>query len=221
MADLAVIPLDHGRHDRLAIAAEADRSVDRGASPGLGRALLAACTECVGLQADLIALAAALPSVATPRRPRDFTLRPRDAERLRPRGWRGWLGRIGTSRDTVTRPLAIGFTTLGIAGLLVATAPTVLPGAIDPSSGGSAAGATATDAIRLEMSPAGSVEPGFQQHVDGGTGTAVEAPVPIAPEPGQAAGDQGVDRLPLVLLSGAFVVVGGGLVGLRRRARVR
>ncbi len=44
-----------------------------------------------------------------------------------PRRWRRWLGAVGTSRDAITRPLALGFTTIGLAGLLVATVPGALP----------------------------------------------------------------------------------------------
>ena len=116
----------HRRHDSLLIAAAVDRDSD--VRPSLVRALLATCLECARLHADLLSLALALPAAATPARPRDFTLTEADARRLRPRGLRRWLGLIGTSRDTITRPLAIGFTTLGLAGLLVATVPGALPG---------------------------------------------------------------------------------------------
>ena len=122
----------HRRHDSLLIAAAVDRDSD--VRPSLVQALLAACLECARLHADLLSLALALPAAATPARPRDFTLTEADARRLRPRGLRRWLGLIGTSRDTITRPLAIGFTTLGLAGLLVATVPGALPGALQGSA---------------------------------------------------------------------------------------
>ena len=86
-----------------------------------------------------MALAAAVPTAALPARPRDYTLSDADAARLRPAGWRRWLAAIGTSRDAVTRPLAVGLTTLGLAGLLVATVPGALP------SAGSAGAAAAAD----------------------------------------------------------------------------
>jgi len=76
---------------------------------------LAACPDCVALHSDLVAIAAALPDAAIPARPRDYRLGPADAARLRRTGWRRWLAAVGTSRDTVTRPLAIGLTTLGLA----------------------------------------------------------------------------------------------------------
>ncbi len=58
-----------------------------------------------------------------PARARDFTLSEADAARLRGSAWRRVIAAIGSSRDVFSRPLAIGFTTLGLAGLLVATVP--------------------------------------------------------------------------------------------------
>ena len=78
---------------------------------------------------DLVAIAAANRTLATPPRPRDFQLSRADAERLRGAGWRGILARIGTSRDAFSRPLAVGLTTLGLAGLLLAGGSSLLSGA--------------------------------------------------------------------------------------------
>jgi hypothetical protein len=66
--------------------------------------------------------------MSVPTRPRDYTLTRDDAARLRPTGWRRWVAAFGTSRDVFSRPLAVGLTTLGLAGLLVATGPSVLQG---------------------------------------------------------------------------------------------
>jgi len=217
VGDVAAIPAMHARHDRLLVAAQADRPADRERGPSLGRALLAACAECAGLQADLSALAGALPSAATPRRTRDFTLTAADAERLRRRGWRRWLALVGSSRDTLSRPLAIGFTTLGLAGVLVATAPSVLP----MTGAGSSAAPIPTDTtIGLEMAPAASADGGFRQHSGGGSETTGEAPLPVQPSPVPAASDD-AGRLPVVVLSGTFLALGGGLFVIRRRAVVR
>jgi hypothetical protein len=218
VADLAPVPPDHARHDRLLVAAEVDRAADRGGPLAKGRALLAACADCAGLHADLLALAAALPSAAAPRRTRDFTLTAADADRLRPRGLRRWLAQVGSPRDTLTRPLAIGFTTLGLAGLLVTTAPAVA--SLGSAGGAAAASPGPTDAeIRLEMSTAPSMAPGFQQQSGGGTTS--EAPMPAPPDvvATTTAGDAA--RLPVVVLSGSFLALGGGLFAVRRRARMR
>lgn len=116
----------HAAHDRLLIANLIDRSVDE-AERTRAEELLAACRECEQLYDDLVALSAATRSMAVPARPRDFTLSAADAERLRVRGWRRLLAAIGSSRDAFSRPLALGLTTLGIAGLLFATIPSVIP----------------------------------------------------------------------------------------------
>ena len=46
----------------------------------------------------------ALPTTATPARPRDFTLTIGDAARLRRGGWRRILGFFGSARDSISRP---------------------------------------------------------------------------------------------------------------------
>ncbi len=210
MADVTTLP--HARHDPLLVAAAADRR--SGPLPTLTGAVLAACGECARLHADLLVLAAALPTTSTPTRRRDFTLTPLDAERLRPRGLRAWLARIGTPRDTVTRPLAIGFSTLGLAGLLVTTAPTLLSGVA--MSGAASAGAS--EAPRLEMQPA-TGDGGAFQVTDPDTGGAAPQPIDRADPPASSAPTG--DRLPVVILSGAFLALGGSLFALRRRATVR
>jgi hypothetical protein len=116
----------HARHDRDLIAALAAREPDI-AAPELGaaRELAQRCTECRDLLADLVALQTAVPTMATPPRPRDFTLTDADARRLRPRGWRAALGFIGSARDGFSRPLAVGFTTIGMVALLVTALPSI------------------------------------------------------------------------------------------------
>lgn len=112
---------DHAAHDLLLVA----EAADRGGRLPHG---LADCQECATLHDDLLAIAAATGTAATPSRPRDFALTETDAQRLRAPAWRRWLSGIGTPRDTLTRPLAIGLTTLGLAGLLMATLPATFPG---------------------------------------------------------------------------------------------
>jgi hypothetical protein len=118
---------DHATHDELLIASLLDRSTG---DPDRDRAeaLVAACGDCAALHRDLVALSAASRVLPTPLRPREFTLSADDAERLRPRGLRRLIAAFGSSRDVFSRPLAIGLTTLGLAGLLVATIPGVLSG---------------------------------------------------------------------------------------------
>jgi len=116
----------HASHDTILVASLADHSLaasDREAA----RAIVATCGLCAALHADTLALRSAIKAMPTPVRPRDYSLTPEVAARLRPGGWRRWVAAFGTSRDAFSRPLAVGLTTLGLAGLLVATLPSVLP----------------------------------------------------------------------------------------------
>jgi hypothetical protein len=116
----------HAAHDLTIIAALAARTPDLSETQlSAARDQLAACNVCTDLLADLVTLQTVLPTTMTPARPRDFSLTPADAARLRSRGMRRILGFFGSARDNVSRPLAIGFTTLGIAGLLVAALPSM------------------------------------------------------------------------------------------------
>lgn len=117
----------HATHDRILVASLVGRSAGD-SERGRAEAQVAACGECALLFDDLVALSAAIHALPAPSRSREFTLSPEDAERLRVRGWRRLFAAIGTSRDAFSRPLAVGLTTLGLAGLLVATIPSVLTG---------------------------------------------------------------------------------------------
>jgi len=124
----------HARHDRLLVA----ESVDRGArrSP-----MLELCARCAALYSDLIALTMALPRSAIPSRTRDFRLSAGDARRLGRGRWWAWSESFGSARDSLTRPLAIGFATVGLAGLRLTAGSRVRPlvgAAIGSGSAGSA-----------------------------------------------------------------------------------
>jgi hypothetical protein len=135
------VPNEHARHDPEWMAALASRDPDLSAAERTSaEAALMSCGACADLFAELVAVSAAIPSAAIPARPRDFTLTPADAARLRPRGLRRWLAGIGSVRDGITFPLAMGLTTMGIAGLLVAT----VPGALSSMSGATAGAAPET-----------------------------------------------------------------------------
>jgi hypothetical protein len=158
----------HTAHDRLLIANLVSRSVSD-AERVLAEEQLTACRDCAQLLDDLVALSAATRAMPVPSRPREFILTTADAERLRVRGWRRLLSAIGSSRDVFSRPLAIGLTTLGLAGLLVATIPGSLPGfgggatrlqapedATRNLAGDPAAGSAANPELQSEASPASS-----------------------------------------------------------------
>jgi len=199
VVDQRTDPVDptHTGHDLLVVAKAADRG-------GHLPPELAACADCQRLHADLLIVRAALPTAAVPTRPRDFSLTPADAARLRRTGWRGWLAGIGGSRDVVTRPLAIGLTTLGLAGLLVAGLPSVLPQAAgtaagpaieaaSPADGAAAAGAADTTAEPSNAS--GRELPATVPHVPAGAALPSTGPVDLAGEPDAALpSDEAVTR---------------------------
>jgi len=124
------IPANHAAHDPTWMAALATRDPDLSpAERSRAQAALESCGPCADLFADLVAISASIPSAAIPARPRDFTLTAADAARLQSRGVRRLLKAIGSARDGVTFPLAMGLTTMGIAGLMLATIPSALSGA--------------------------------------------------------------------------------------------
>ena len=161
----------HERHDLLLVAAYASDDLD-GAARTVAEELVAGCSGCTDLATDLRALERATHELPPVRRPRDFFVTAADAERLRPRGLRRLLAALAAPTLPI-RPLATGLTTLGVAGLLLASLPGILP------LGGAASGPVLAP-IGDSTSPLGS------------TG----APPPAAPseEPGPAAeGEQGRD----------------------------
>lgn len=131
--EMTTTPDAHRTHDPELIAAAADGTLT---GPDASRVdeWLTRCAPCADLRRDLVAIAAANRTLPTPARTRDYRLSPAEAERLRSGGLRGLLARIGTSRDAFSRPLALGLTTLGLAGLL-------LTGGTSIFSSGSTAGA--------------------------------------------------------------------------------
>ena len=186
-------PGGHAGHDPLRVA----EAVDRGARlvP-----VLDLCARCVGLYTDLLVLTAALPLSAVPARPRSFTLTAEDARRLRPGGWRGWWSAVGSARDNLTRPLAIGISTLGLAGLLLTAAPTLLVGVGGAMSSGAAEGEP----------PAASLLPDDRTPAIAGTPPVDTYQVSVAPS---AEGPS-----PTLLLSIGLLVAGSGLFVVRRVA---
>ncbi|HUP54210.1 MAG TPA: hypothetical protein VM408_01780 [Methylomirabilota bacterium] len=152
---------EHHGHDPEWMAALVSRDSDLSKSERTrAEAALGSCGRCADLFAELVAVSAAIPTAALSSRPRDFTLTAADAARLRPRGLRRWLSGVGSVRDGITFPLAMGLTTMGIAGLLLATVPAALSG-----MGGAAAAPTILSTV----------------------GAAVQAPEAAAPVPAASA----------------------------------
>src|SRR5687767_7340889 len=116
----------HAQHDNTFIAAYAADDLT-GVELERARALTSACMACAALEADLRALASATRrgDLPVPARPREFRLSAADAARLRPSGWRRFVAAFATPKMAFTQPLAAGLTTLGVAGLLLASLPAI------------------------------------------------------------------------------------------------
>jgi hypothetical protein len=237
---------DHSQHDPLVVAAFADRGAT-GEEADLARVQIASCHECAALHADLLSLATATRQLPPIERPRDFTLRPADAQRLRPNLIRRLFGSFGTPRDGFSRPLAAGLTTLGLAGLMLGILPGTLSLGGATSSGGGPAEATSAPAV--QAAPAASAAAGgapeaqqspndLEQHFAGDR-AAVEVrpegagelegesnggPVMIAGEPASNAplasvADDTTGASQLVVISGTLLIIGLGLFALRWTSR--
>jgi hypothetical protein len=177
--------MSHSRHDRFAVAAAL--------GGGLVPASVGGCPACVALHADLLAIRTAIRHAWIPARPRDLRLTEADDARLRPTSvWRRLMDAIGTSRDVVSRPLALSLTGLGLAGLLLTTIPV--------GSSGAATDRPAT--------------------VELAAGAAAGASPSPAPTPDRATADPAGEKA-LVLLSVGLLGAGGGILVLRRRAAHR
>jgi hypothetical protein len=157
----------HAQHDLDLIAGHAAGDLSDTDRASAER-LLASCAPCDALQRDLTVIAAATHALPAPASsPRDFRLDQEQAERLRRGSWlRAALRPFGSTRSAV-RPMAAAFTSLGIAGLFVAT---MLPGI-----GGFAAGPAAP----------GSFE---RDDLTGAQATAAPAALPAATTGAQAPG---------------------------------
>ncbi len=112
----------HPSHDPALVSASIDGALDAADQPVVA-GWLATCAACAQLRDDLLAIVAAHRALPTPPRQADYQLSQSDAARVGRMGWRGWLARVGTSRDGLTRPLATGLTALGIVGLLISAGP--------------------------------------------------------------------------------------------------
>jgi hypothetical protein len=214
----------HATHDTMLVASLADHSLAPDERATAER-LVAGCSLCAALHADLLAIRSATIQLPTPPRGRDFRLTEADAARLRPSGWRRWIATLGSPRDPFTRPLAVGLTTLGIIGILVSGAPLLSFGSATssgpvpeaaPAAGGAGSGAAvAPPAPSAQSSDSGSpVKIAGEQSSAPAPAAAASAPVSVYPAvpgatyPGFAA-DQG--RTADSAARGATASTGAGL----------
>ena len=196
------ITAGHPTHDTMLVAALVDHSIPIPERDAAQR-MVETCRLCAELHADLLALRTATRALPTPPRPRDYFVSAADAQRLRPSGLRRWIAAIGGSRDAITRPLAIGLTTLGIVGLLVSGAPLLSVGSATSSARGgpAAAEAPAPAASQPAMDVAGaapSAGRGAAAPATGGANAAAAAsPGPAQSPPGFAPAPAGASAAPV------------------------
>jgi hypothetical protein len=167
------IPAEHARHDLELIAGHAAGDLS---DPERTRAdaLLRSCIACSDLRRDLVAIASATRTIPASAAPRDFRLTEAQAAGLRRGGWIKTLLRPFASQHSSVRPIAMAFTSLGLAGLMVANIlPSLFLGgaasapALGPSAAGPAASAGSAEATEA---PAAVVVQGDAQATDGRTG---------------------------------------------------
>lgn len=226
---------DHATHDAGLVASLVARPLDlEPAESAAARASVERCADCRALHDDLVALAATLPTTATPARPRDFTLTPADAARARPMGWRRLLRSFGSARDSISRPLAMGLTTMGIIGMLVASVPGAMtmgaasgPAAPVDDAARQTAIAQEAPAAEASIEPFEIDEPAlpagdgglFEGTGDAGGGAEGEGTI-AAPAPEElAVRDDPTGLSVLFVLAGAMTIAGFGLFALRWTAR--
>jgi hypothetical protein len=214
----------HDRHDLELVAAYAAGDA-AGADLETATALVSGCAECSALHHDLRAIAAALPTLPAPARPRDFRLTPGQAASLRPTGWRRLLGALAGPSFRLAAPVGTGLAALGLAGILVGSLGGIPLGMGGAASGedafrnGLAAPAPASEAPspdRVEIqaeptaAPAASGDPGvaFQPPNEDAAGTLLAT---------DGAADRSVS--PLVVVSMIVLLAGIGLVGVRLLGR--
>lgn len=154
--------LEHARHDRTLIAGHAAADLP---DPDRSRAdaLLASCRDCSQLHDDLLAIVLATHDLPAPVAPaRDFRLTEAQAARLRRGSWLRALLRPFGATGSAARPAAAALTSLGVAGLLVAT---LLPGLLGQATSGAAVQDITAGAG--SMGPAATAAPAFGPQVPG------------------------------------------------------
>jgi len=114
----------HAGHDEQLIARLYGGDLEP-AERSVALALIAECPECAAIYSDLGALARATAGMPVPPRPRDFSLTPRDAARLRPRRVFG----AGLFGRPAWRVLGGALTALGLTGVVVTGGLSVFGGA--------------------------------------------------------------------------------------------
>lgn len=124
---------DHAQHDPLLIAQAAAGdalSVDQQRDADL---LLASCSECALLAADLGAIATAVAREPLPPRRRDFRIDPEQAQQLRGSTLQRFLRRFALPESRALQPVAAGVLSLGLLFMVAGVAwPDGVPDQVPP-----------------------------------------------------------------------------------------
>jgi len=174
--DTDVRSTSHDRHDALLVAALAAGDLS-GTDRDHATTLLRTCQECASLHDDLVLIARATVAVPPPiaTRPRDYRLTAEQAARLRPGGWRRFVGALAGPQFAFSRPLGIALTTIGLAGLLLANVSL-------PNLGGASASAPMTVGAAVGGSAAPAAADQGAPSSASGQAFGVGSPGPRAPE---------------------------------------
>jgi len=204
----------HAGHDLELVASLLDRASSDPRSEQAAR-LVASCPECGSVHQDLALIAAATHLLPAVRRRRDFRLTIEDAGRLRPTLWRRLVDAFASSGDSVSRPLALGLSTLGLVGLMIATVSTPFAG--------SAVGSAAPEIgpVNEPLTPLDAAGPAAS--VDQADGGGARATIGGPDGPTSVPATDGMIAIsPLVIVSASLVASGLGIGIARivvRRAR--
>ena len=221
----------HATHDLELIAAHAAGDAS-GSDLATAMALVAGCPACAALHHDLRAIAAALPELPAPVRPRSFTLTPEQAATLRPSGWRRFAGILAGPRFRFAAPFGTGLATLGLAGLLLGVIAGAPLGAgtatsADSSRTNSFSGAAGPEAASAAPSAAAAAPIIVSSPIPAASqvaGDAAAAPASAAPTPAVFARDTSTGEgggLPgaVPVISLVVLVLGGTLLVARLLGR--
>jgi hypothetical protein len=190
----------HEQHDQILVVSFASGDLapdDRDRTTAQG--LIDACTECAALHNDIVAIARATRALPPAVRTHDFRLTPEQASKLRPTGWRRFIAGLSAPGSLLSRQLGLGLATLGIAGLLLNSAPSIQLGmggsAAAPAAAPSAPAAAASGPVydrgaALSGPGASASQPGYEGY-SGPRASAAASAAAASTEPVPAAGGQG------------------------------
>ena len=219
-------PDDHAGHDRQLIVGYASGDLPSEEVPA-AHELVERCRRCAALVDEIgllrTSLARDLPS---PRRPRDFRLRPEDAERLRGNLLQRLLRRIGGPALAMVQPLAGAAVMIGLL-LIIATAAlpafsgasggALAPAAVSESDAGrnAASEGSGTAADDTAASPAPEASGALAPQVAGETEATDTSTKAITLEPDGPA----TTPDPLVVFGWLLLLLGGVVLVVRLAAR--